>query len=576
MTPTQAQLPVAERAPGRGDRPNPKEYKPGDLERYSFELPEGLEDMVSGEVNLITAHGGATDSPLFLYEEDYSQYVPRGHYTATEKLKNYFRAMMWFGRMTMLLKGTDDLEPGETCNQCDAFISRYDARIQTLGAMLLSDIMGRDAELIEAWERTYRVTSFFVGFSDDLGPYEYIEAMNRVFGGEPPFGSYSAGSHGELKAKLAEFRPPRIYGGTGGCALVPPFTPEQADECLANTRGFRLMGQRFVPDSYILSKLVAPYTGGFLGTELPFTGYNVPGVGPARVFPRGLDVMAVLGATRARAVMDALGDTDYDKYDEAFADIKSEIDAIEESDWNKNLYWNWLWTLEGLLGCSGSGYPAFMGSDEWQDRLLKIALASWTELRHDTILYVKQSYTMALTAVPPPAAAMGYVEPVPELYNRLLSLTRMTRLGLEAMGLLDDAQKRRLVNLENALGRLTTISLKEIGGQSLSEADSEYIGRFDEVLGGVVSGIDEKSRKTTLVADVHTDANSGKVLEEGVGYVDLLVVTWRYGDQLHLAAGPELSYYEFKHPMEDRLTDEAWRAMLKSDPPPRPDWLPNL
>jgi hypothetical protein len=400
--------------------------------------------------------------------------------------------------------------------------------------------------------------------------------MNHVFGGRPPLDSYSASEHGKLKAKLAEFRSPKIYGGTGGCALAPPFTPEQADECLAKTRGFRLMGQRFVPDSYVLSKLVAPHTGEFSGNEMPFTAFNVPGVGIQRVFPRGLDVMAVLGSSRAFAVLETLGDTDYEKYDEAFSAVKAEIDEIEEADWNKNLYWNWLWSLKGFLASVGEGYPAFMQSDEWGDRLLKIALASWAELRHDTILYVKQSYTMELTAMPPPAAAMGYVEPVPELYNRLLSLTRMTRLGLKAMDLLDGAQERRLANLEHVLERLIAISLAELRGEPLSEDDSRYIGRFDDVLDGVVSGVDEKSQKTTLVADVHTDSNSGQVLEEGVGYVDLLVVAWKSGDQIYLAAGPELSYYEFKHSMDDRLTDEAWREMLATEPPPRPEWLPNL
>jgi hypothetical protein len=309
---------------------------------------------------------------------------------------------------------------------------------------------------------------------------------------------------------------------------------------------------------------------------MPFTAYNVPGVGIQRVIPRGLDVMAVLGSPRARTVMDGLGDTDYENYDAAFAEIKAEIDEISEDGWNRNLYWNWLWTLKGFLASAGPGYPAFMQSDEWRDRLLEVALASWTELRHDTILYVKQSYTMELTAMPPPPAAMGYVEPVPEVYNRLLSLTAMTHQGLAAMDFLDDAQASRLTNLESVLERLKAISLAELRGEPLAEEDLRYIGRFGDVLEGVVSGVDEKSQKTTIVADVHTDGNSGRVLEEGVGYVDLLIVAWANGDQIYLAAGPELSYYEFKHPMDDRLTDEAWREMLKSGPPARPAWLPQF
>ena len=56
---------------------------------------------------------------------------------------------------------------------------------------------------------------------------------------------------------------------------------------------------------------------------------------------------------------------------------------------------------------------------------------------------------------------------------------------------------------------------------------------------------------------MHTDQNSGKVLEEGTGYVDLGVFVYVQPDgQLVAGAGPVLSYYEFKHPMADRLTDE--------------------
>ena len=31
------------------------------------------------------------------YIEDYSQYKPRGHYTRSETLEKYFKAMMWYG-----------------------------------------------------------------------------------------------------------------------------------------------------------------------------------------------------------------------------------------------------------------------------------------------------------------------------------------------------------------------------------------------------------------------------------------------------------------------------------------------
>jgi hypothetical protein len=75
-----------------------------------------------------------------------------------------------------------------------------------------------------------------------------------------------------------------------------------------------------------------------------------------------------------------------------------------------------------------------------------------------------------------------------------------------------------------------------------------------------------------MVADVHTDTNSGMVLEEGCGYVELIAVAWRDRSGIWLAAGPEMSYYEFKHPMSNRLTDEAWRKILELDKPDPPPW----
>ena len=40
--------------------------------------------------------------------EVYEQYIPRGHYTRSEDLKMYFKAMMWYGRLTFRLN--DDFE----------------------------------------------------------------------------------------------------------------------------------------------------------------------------------------------------------------------------------------------------------------------------------------------------------------------------------------------------------------------------------------------------------------------------------------------------------------------------------
>ena len=173
-----------------------------------------------------------------------------------------------------------------------------------------------------------------------------------------------------------------------------------------------------------------------------------------------------------------------------------------------------------------------MQTTAWQDKELTTALASWAELRHDTILYAKQSYTLRAIALPPeePEPVAGYVEPVPEVYGRLLVLAKMNREGLDEAGLLDDSSRSRLESLETILERLKEISTKELEDEELTAEDIEFINDFGERLNGAIAGVDDKSKTTTIVADVHTDSNTGQVLEEGVGYVRVVAVAYDLPD----------------------------------------------
>ena len=303
--------------------------------------------------------------------------------------------------------------------------------------------------------------------------------------------------------------------------------------------------------------------------------------------------MALLGSRRARQILTELRDDAYGRnekgdnltYQAVFDQLKGEFEGLSERDWNRNLYWSWLDALKPLLAEFGRGYPTFMTTRAWRDKSLTTALASWAQLRHDTILYAKQSYTRQGGGVGP-KPVQGYVEPVPEFYARMLALTRMSLAGLKAMEVLQPQAIERLSKLAEILGRLLAISEKELANKELTQDDYAFIRNFGERIEGLkvrypdlareARGAEQKrSMRTTLVADVHTDQNSKQVLEEATGYVDLLVVCYRQPDRrLVLGAGPVLSYYEFKHPMRDRLTDEKWKKMLESGKAPgRPEWV---
>jgi hypothetical protein len=551
-----------------------------DIREVTFTIPSYVHDDVSEELTYIEAYDAFYESPIFHYLEDYSQYEPRGHYTRSEKLRRYFKAMMWYGRMSFLMKGGSPY-----CQECEFLISAEDAKIQTIQASLIATALPTvpvgNETVEDLWTRIYTVTSFFVGAADDLTPYEYLDCIQDVFGTE--FNATELADDEKLlalKIQLAQLRNPEIYGGTGQIIVYDPFgnfSIEDLYEVLEKTKGMRLMGQRYIPDSYMFQQLVFPAVDPYLGTGAPFTWAISPSGESGRFFPRGLDVMAVLGSERALEILENEGDTEYGDYDEQLTKLQENFSSLNVTEWNRNLYFSWIYTLKSLLKEYNASYPTFMQTKMWVDKQLHTALASWAELRHDTILYAKQSYTpIKATGMPPQEKpVVGYVEPVPEFYIRILALTRMTRSGLTDLNVLNDTEINRLNDLEDVLQRVITISKDELENQELTDDDYEFIRNFGENLSGIVTGVNNEGKQTTIIADVHTDTNTNQVLEEGVGYVDLILVAYTYPDgRIMMGAGPVFSYYEFKHPLENRLTDKQWKDMLgTNEEPPRPEWI---
>lgn len=525
----------------------------------SFSPPDEVKGLVEAEIKLID-EGKMANSTIFGYMEDYSQYRPRGHYTRSEKLERYFRAMMWYGRMAFLMS--------------KGLVSEERSRELTVQASLIAAHLSSDSNASKYWERIYAVTSFFVGFADDYTPYDYLEVLKSLFGGSLSLEELNSIKKDDVilrfRHELLKRGKPKIYGGTGACEVTPPITEEKLEKCLEKSAGMRFMGQRYVPDSYVFQRLVAPSVGLFKGSGRPFTLVYTQ-LGPARGFPRGLDWFAVIGSDRALSIIREEGDASYEGYEDRLKELREEFSSV---DWSRNLYWSWLDVLRLLVSERGEEYPPYMRSEAWLDRQLQAALASWTELRHDTILYAKQSYTPKLTAAPPPAE-LGAVEPLPQVYQRLESLVNQTMRGLEEMGYLSQEAKARLEVLARALRTAKEISVKELNGEPLNESDLYFIGNFADVMDSIMTGLDERAKSTVLVADVHTDLNSGEVLEEAVGKLDLIVVAFPTPNGTALMVGPVLSYYEFRHPMTDRLTDEKWSEML-DNPPKQFPWQERL
>ncbi|MFX0124512.1 MAG: DUF3160 domain-containing protein [Candidatus Hodarchaeota archaeon] len=503
-------------------------------------VPQNVEGLVTSELAKINA-GERSESTIFGYDEDYTQYKVRGHYTRNTLLSNYFKAMMYAGRMGFLLQSpTGEIEMGiDHTRMAILLLSSFNA---TIGSETVWDY----------WDRVYQPTAFYVGASDDLTPNEYYEIWKKK---NSPKGDFLANKElildiiGEAKT----YRKPKI----NSMFVLDAFDHENV------TQGFRLMGQRFIPDSYIFQQLVHDKVGG-------------------RLFPNGLDVFSVFGSPRAEFHLQLENETYEPDYGSQILKLRSEFANLTDYDWTQNLYWLWLYSLFPLLHPATEGYPGFMLSDAWLDKALMTVMGSWTELRHDTILYAKQSYTYERAII---EAHKGYVEPYPEVYARLGALVRLMSDGLEDRGLIIEGFSFKLNSIAEQFDRLVELSLKELENKPLNESDIKFIDNFGEEIATIASFNDpevgslvsEADNRTAIIADVHTDPNSGRVLEVGTGnpYV-IYVIVQDHNGKLRLTRGGTFSYYEFKHPMTERLSDEEWHEILDSNPPPLPEWVTNL
>ena len=139
-------------------------------------VPAEANDLVNAELALINAANTEAISPIWdrpdlpadqKLIEVYGQYIPRGHYTRSEDLKMYFKAMMWYGRLTFRLR--DDFET-----------RRALLLVQALRNATVTD--GTSDTGASLWESIYDPTVFIVGKADHLSYHEYGALSDSVFG----------------------------------------------------------------------------------------------------------------------------------------------------------------------------------------------------------------------------------------------------------------------------------------------------------------------------------------------------------------------------------------------------------
>jgi hypothetical protein len=531
------------------------------LKPLTKDFPPQTAARLEAEIKLVYAAKDLEVSPLFggydpegVLRTDYSQYLPRGHYAKNSLLRGYFRAMMFLGRTGWPLEKPAGL--------ADALL-----------VVRLEAEPGRDGKpLTDSWRRIMDVTGFFAGMPDDTDYTALRELTVRVLGRDSLSLAEAVDPAvlGKLGARLDELPRPRLLADV----LADPAIGEKTKkQLLDQTRSFRLFGQRFSPDAWILSRLTA-------GREK--TDLRLPSM------PTALFVPAALGNATARdcaaAVLAGPGQGFSPAEVAAFLGrldaTAKDLARIPDPGWYASLASAWLRVLSSLNAAHGQGWPAYMQSPPFPAKRLETILGSYTELKHATLLYAKQNYAEAGSGEEegtPPPVPKGFVEPDPAFWAAMLRLVDTAMAGFSYYKLLPEELEEygRLASFRKDMAFYAALAAKELANEPISETDYErlrtgglsYMTRpFAEVV------LEPDQCKSGLTADIHTDAVTGQVLYEATAEPYVMLVLVGNEGSPRLTVGTAYNHYEFARPLADgRLTDQAWQADAYAKPPRLPE-----
>jgi uncharacterized protein DUF3160 len=522
-------------------------------------------------VEKATAASGSSEMTLFdtVREFDFSQFEPRGHYAGDEVLERYFRAMMWLGRIDLRLIET--LPDGTR-----KFWRRQVEASLALGALL-------DPASQEDWRVIDATVGAFVGEHDYMTVPELGELLTALGT------TQQAGLGDRSDQAVAQAIIDGAYGEQRIASHIIRKQPSAGGGTLPLSASFAFFGQRYTVDSHVFSNVVYDRV-------------------QTRVLPNPLDAaFAAFGNDHAVALL--ADELTQRPYAGALASMRTLVDAHPSEYWQGSLYTGWLGALRTLSaradespdadGTAGAaqpiGLPAVARTEPWARRLLNTQLASWAELRHDTILYAKQSYTTGTSCEFPDA----YVEPYPEFFH---AITRLAEHGQSVALDLDlegenAALQTRIASYFASLGRIagTLAEMAELqrtgmphtpehvafinqairveGGGS---GDPWQTGWYKDLFFDPVGGI----ALDPTIADVHTDpggdfpiSRGPSVLHVGTGLPRPMVVSVDTCDGPRAYAGIVFAYHEHTEPSLSRLTDDEWLQNLLETPPADVPWL---
>jgi hypothetical protein len=557
-------LSASENDPNAKYRPTPAPGTPTP-EPFGYDIPN-----VAKYVQLARDAGGIERIDLFgePRKVDFTLFKPRSRYTRTPMLSNYFRAMSWLIQVDFRLLDIGDR--GQTIYNPNHAASAY----------IFEDALRRSGTNV-GWQTLDQIFTELVGTGGNIT----LPNLKQLLTGAGI--KNAADAFSDKIGSIIDTLNARDYGQR----FALPVGGKRPTS-------FRLVGARYTIDSSIMMSVV----------------YNAV---DERPFPSPFDVMYALG--NARAIDHLKPELQRYNYQPQLDNMRKAVEQVPDNRWSDSFYNRWLHAIRALNRATTSKeYPQSMRTAAWADKTLHTQLSAWAQLRHDNILLVPPTMSMyALCEYP-----AGYVEPYPAFYAAIADYARNGQALFKEIGGLttwakdqealfssmvfaasiSERASTHLQRLEGVSRMLQTMAEKELRLEPFTRDENLFlrsvvVRKYEQYNTGCVLmnretwdgwyyslfqpfGDGRYGADVALIADVHTNPNTEVVLPPGVLHVGIgdpatMIFIGDTDEGAVAYVGPSFTFYERLEiglPPR-RLTDEDWKAQLRSDTPPKlPEW----
>lgn len=468
-----------------------------------------LSGAVAEEHSLVMTAGGVADSPLWGDQMDYSQFVPRGRYTASKEDAAFFRAVRYAGTRRFAFQPS-----------AATAVSQEQALKNAASAADFAERLSKPP-LKQLYDALIEPLSWQFGRSDDLTLEDLQQVMMSV----------DNVADTEFPAALVQYakdhqRMPRILDG-----VVDVSKLAQGQSVAEVLIGWRLLPSRLSASGAAFQELV--YQQGDTlalacqSCELPpdnasfILGRQVKG------YPSYLELLAMLGSNLAVSQLNENDLLSYQNYEQ------QRVQAVEHLAQATGLEKLEQQMLQTIIRHSSTP----------PQESLATAAGFWVWQKYLALLYQKQPYTAVGKGIERPVVAArpgAWLVPSTPVYTALEKIAAENHRHDNHPGWL------RFIDI---VSQCVQISSRIELGLSPTAQQEAFLNEIDRKLLSLGIGAD-----LPIVVDIHTNVADNQVAEAGIAFPVIRVTD--------KARGVAFQVREFKVPLEQRLDDQTWYQML--------------